>query len=125
MNGSLAILVFTNPVHSEAGRFAVELARAALAKGHQVLLFGLADGVWVAQRPMPTPELGETGPELTADLQMLMDQYPSQLKVELCGLSSAQRGVSDERVISGAEFSSTSHFGFHVRTAERCVALVP
>lgn len=125
MKGSLAILVFSNPVHTQAGRFAVELARAALAKGHKVLLFGLADGVWLAQRPMPSPELNEAVPEVSADLEALMDQYAGQLQLEVCGLSGAQRGLVPERMIPGAQFSSTSHFGFHVRAADRCLVLVP
>lgn len=125
MQGSLVILVFSNPVHTQSGRFAVELARAALAKGHKVLLFGLADGVWLADKPTPSPELSEADPEVRKDLEELIDQYPGQLQVEVCGLSSAQRGVVPERLIPGAQFSSTSHFGFHVRAADRCVALVP
>jgi predicted peroxiredoxin len=128
--GKLAILLFTTPEHTEHGRFAFEVAKAAVAKGHQVTLFGLADGVFHAATFLEHgkhPDLKPLNQELedycagTRDPQM----GESPLKVAVCSRSSEERNLEQENLLPGAVISSTSKFGALVRESDRTIFLIP
>lgn len=120
---TLTILVAAAPEHTEHGRFAFELARAARERGHRVRLFGLADGVWHAR---VVPGEGRDHPSLTAELAAwLASAGNGEAVLAVCSRSSEERALEGMDLIAGVMRSSTSQFGAMVAESDRCVCLVP
>lgn len=123
--GSLAILVYTSPEQTAHARFAVELARAATAKGHQVAVFGIGDGVLQAKAGHFSEHADAT--PIALELSRLLDdtRATGALSVAVCGLSREERGLTAADLIAGGQSSSTSKFGTILKQADRCLTLVP
>ncbi|CAB1128302.1 putative Sulfur oxidoreductase [Candidatus Hydrogenisulfobacillus filiaventi] len=118
---TLTILVAAAPEHSEHGRFAFELARAARGRGHRVRIFGIADGVWHARA---VPGEGPERPSLTEELAAWL-AADGAAELAVCSHSGEERGLDGMQLIPGVVRSSTSQFGSMVAEADRCVCLVP
>ncbi len=128
--GKLTILVFTAPEHTEHGRFALEVTKAAVGKGHEVTIFGLADGVFHAASFLEDVKHADIKP-LTRELAEFMEKTrdpatgESPLKLGVCSRSSEERNLDQEDLIPGAVISSTSKFGALVYDSDRTLFLIP
>jgi tRNA 2-thiouridine synthesizing protein D len=99
MPKSLTLFLSSTPYGGENAHTALQLARAALAKGHQVTVFASGDGVHAFQ-----VNQGARGiPNAGAEFEALIEQG---LRVELCGSCLRFRGLGAETVVPGAAPSS-------------------
>jgi sulfur relay (sulfurtransferase) complex TusBCD TusD component (DsrE family) len=96
---TLTIFLTTSPYGFENAHTAVQLTRAALAKGYTVNLFASADGVYNYTRGQGAKGVPNAEQEFTA----LMEQG---LHVELCGSCLTTRGIGKDDTLPGAEPSS-------------------
>lgn len=95
----LTLFLETTPYSGENAHTALQLANAALAKGHRVAIFASGDGVHAFQVNQGARGIPNAGEAFTA----LLDQG---LRVELCGSCLRFRGLGAETVVPGASPSS-------------------
>ncbi|MBI2369183.1 MAG: DsrE family protein [Deltaproteobacteria bacterium] len=91
---NLGMLLTTSPEHQNS-RTVVALARAALARGHEVSLFLMDDGVY---NLVPGPRVKAAG--------WFAELARAGARLVVCALSMEERGVSKESVIEGVIFGN-------------------
>lgn len=94
----LTILLCHSPFHHESVDEAMEIGRAALAKGHEVDLYLMMDGVYCAY----TKQSGEPFNAETVHAR-LTDLMAKGGRVVLCRVCAELRGVSEENTPKGVE----------------------
>ena len=101
-------MLLTGGVASEGARTALRLARAARAKGHDVELFLMDDGVYAVKRGKRTP---------------VADELASLIEgggvVALCALNAEQRGVTSDEAVPGVLFGSQYDLALLIGSADR------
>jgi sulfur relay (sulfurtransferase) complex TusBCD TusD component (DsrE family) len=94
----LTILLCHSPFHHESVDEAMEIGSAALAKGHEVDLYLMMDGVYCAY----TKQSGEPFNVETVHAR-LTDLMAKGGRVVLCRVCAELRGVSEENTPKGVE----------------------
>ncbi len=96
---------------------------AALVAGHAVNLFILEDAVFVAkkgQRPLELPSLPEHEAMPNCE-EMLKASIKQGVQVKVCGVCTAERGLSQEELVDGAEISTIHDLVLWVTSTDRVV----
>ncbi len=101
-------MLLTAGIASESARTALRIARAARAKGHDVELFLMDDGVYAVKRGKRTPVADE--------LASLIEGGAS---VALCALNAEQRGVTQAEAVPGVLFGSQYDLAQSIDAADR------
>lgn len=99
MRKTLTLFLATTPYGYQNTQTAISLAEAALDRGHRVILFASADGVYnftAGHKPKGVPDAEQGFSRLIA----------KGLVVELCGSCLSLRGIGKDDVIPGARPSS-------------------
>jgi tRNA 2-thiouridine synthesizing protein D len=116
MQKTFTIFLATTPYGYQNTQTAISLAEAALDRGHRVILFASADGVYnftAGQRPKGVPDAEQGFTQLLA----------KGLEVELCGSCLSLRGIGKDDVIPGAKPSSLRTLFALLRESDAVVSL--
>lgn len=108
---ALTIVLTGTPYGNERAAIAIELAEAALDKGHNVNLFAAADGTYATL----SGQAGSGIPNIGERLERLIE---GGMRAELCGSCLRFRGLTPDRLIDGAEPSTLRGMGKLVREAD-------
>jgi sulfur relay (sulfurtransferase) complex TusBCD TusD component (DsrE family) len=101
-------MLLTAGVAGEGARTALRIARAARAKGHEVELFLMDDGVYAVKRGKRTP--------LADELASLVEGGAT---ASLCALNAEQRGVAKDEAAPGVVFGSQYDLAQLIDSADR------
>jgi sulfur relay (sulfurtransferase) complex TusBCD TusD component (DsrE family) len=101
-------MLLTAGVGSESARTVLRLARAARAKGHDVELFLMDDGVYAVKPGKRTPVADE-----------LAGLIEGGATVALCALNAEQRGVTAGEAVPGVLFGSQYDLALLIGAADR------
>ena len=104
-------MLLTAGVADESARTALRVARAARAKGHDVELFLMDDGVYAVKRGTRTPVADE-----------LASLVEGGVVVALCALNAEQRGVTKDEAVPGVLFGSQYDLAQLIDSADRFVS---
>ena len=99
--GKLAILLLTPPYTDQNSETVINLARAAIKKGHEIIgIYANADGVYNANKNInPTEKRARNVAELFQELGEL------GIKMTCCPICATFRGVkNDDQLIDNATF---------------------
>jgi len=106
----IGILLLTGPYQHEAADTAYHFARAALARGHEVLgIFLYTDGVNVANRNISSPG--------SRNLAQMFSELGGKTRVVTCGTCARFRGLTKECLSPG---TSLGGMGALVKFIQDC-----
>lgn len=114
--GSIAFCVLSGPFTFQGTHTLIQLAKAALAKGHEITgIFFFVDGVYNVKKHVKI-ESGSL--DIPAELKELAEKG---VKMAACSACAEYRGVREEDLIPGAEISGLATFGEFVEGADKVV----
>ena len=114
--GSIAFCVLSGPFTFQGIHTLIQLANAALVKGHQITgIFFFVDGVYNVNKSIKV-EAGSL--DIPAGLKQLADKG---VKMAVCSACAEYRGVREVDLIPGAELSGLATFSEFVEGAEKVV----
>nr|MDO8112698.1 DsrE family protein [Candidatus Sigynarchaeota archaeon] len=116
--GSIAFLVLSGPYTFQGTHTMVQLALAALEKGHVVKgIFFFVDGVYNVKKGIKV-EQGML--DIPAELKKLRDKG---VPISVCSACADYRGIKSEDTIDGAELSGLATFSEYFEAADKVVVL--
>ncbi len=120
---SITVVVGDPPYGKERLYTTLRFVLAALAANHAVNLFILEDAVFVAkkgQRPLELPSLLEHEAMPNCG-EILKASIKQGARVKVCGVCTAERGLSQEELVEGAELSTMHDLVDWVMSTDRVV----
>jgi tRNA 2-thiouridine synthesizing protein D len=116
--GSIAFCVLSGPFTFQGTHTLIQLANAALVKGHQITgIFFFVDGVYNVNKKIKV-ESGSL--DVPAELKVLADKG---VKMAACSACSEYRGIGEGDLIPGAEIAGLATFSEFVEEADKVVVL--
>jgi tRNA 2-thiouridine synthesizing protein D len=114
--GSIAFCVLSGPYSFEGSHTLIQLANAALAKGHQITgIFFFVDGVYNLNKKIKV-ESGSL--DVPSGFKALADKG---VKMVACSACSEYRGIGEGDLVAGAEIGGLAMFSEFVDGAEKVV----
>ncbi len=114
--GSIAFCILSGPFTFQNSNSLIQLANAALAKGHQITgIFFFVDGVYNVNKKIKV-EPGSL--DVPVELKELADKG---VKMAACSSCSEYRGIGGGDLIPGAEFAGLATFSEFVEAADKVV----
>lgn len=120
---SMTVVVGEPPYGKERLYTTLRFVMAALAAGHTVNLFIFEEAIFVAKKGQKPPELpGLLEHDAMPNCEeMLKTALKQGVKVKICGVCAAERGLRQEEVVEGAEISTIHNLVEWVVTTDKVV----
>jgi tRNA 2-thiouridine synthesizing protein D len=116
--GSIAFLVLSGPYTFQGTHTLIQLANAALDKGHDIAgIFFFVDGVVNMNKNIKV-EQGMI--DIPAELKELHDKG---VKISACSACAEYRGIREHDIIDGAELAGLATFSEYYEAADKVVVL--
>jgi tRNA 2-thiouridine synthesizing protein D len=113
--GSIAFLVLSGPYTFQGTHTMIQLANAALAKGHDIAIFFFVDGVNNVNKNI---KIDEGMVDIPAELQALHDKG---VKIAACSACASYRGITEHNIIDGTEIAGLATFSEYYEAADKIV----
>ncbi len=116
--GSIAFCILSGPYTFQGTHTLVQLANAALAKGHEITgIFFFVDGVYNVNKRIKV-EAGSL--DLPAELEHLAGKG---VKMVACSACAGYRGIGEGDMVPGAKIAGLATFGEFFEAADKVVVL--
>lgn len=103
---TITLVLADAPYGKQRPYTALRLSLAALKEGHQVNLFLLEDGVFVAKKGQQPTEMPVGDASMPNCEELLQAAIQAGLKVKACAVCTAERGLALDEVTEGVERGS-------------------
>ncbi len=124
-SGRLGIVLYTGPA-SSLFALGIELAKAALSKGHDVVIFAWGDAVYgTARLSQDGTSSSDGASSRVADLLQAHSGRKPELVLNVCTSCYKTRGLSQKHALPGVRLGGLHNIVEMFRTCGRTVMLVP
>jgi len=114
----IAVQVMLHPYTNEDVDTAINIAKAAIEKGHQVAIFLFCDSV-LAINTAVRPVKGDRNiPQILGEL------IEKGVEVHICGICFQYRGLDAEKIVPGAKLSGLPELASLIYESDRFVNLM-
>ncbi len=114
----ITVQVMLNPYTNEDVDTAINIARAAVEKGHEAAIFLFCDSVLAINTAVKPVKGDRNIPELLKEL------IEKGVEVHICGICFQYRGLDPEKIVPGAQLSGLPELASLIYKSDRFINLM-